>query len=146
MKKTNFIFLALLLNISVFVSAHDGDAAEEPQKPSKEDFFHTWITEGIVGKTKYSNEVTFLNESSYVLYIPNILVKVKQNYVISKWEEALNIFDNAEEYPYGFKIYAKEIKNNADMIFYMFINADKTKYLSILNFGDYKQYHIYTKK
>jgi len=147
MKKTNLIFLALLLHISVFVSAQDGGAAEEPQKPLKEDFFHTWVTEAIIANKIYSFEVTYLNESSYVLTSGYGLVKIKQNYAISKWEEALNVFDGAEEYPSGFKIYAKETKNNTNVVFYMFINADKTHYLSVaIALGGNTEYHIYRKK
>jgi len=146
MKKTNLIFLILLLNISVFISAQDVNVTEDFQKPSKEDFFHSWFSEYITGKSKYFFEITYLNESSYIFTTSFLFTKTKQNYVISKWEEASNIFDYVEEYPYGFKIYAKESNNRSEMIFYIFINNEKTKYLSVNNFGDYRQYYIYTKK
>jgi len=139
MKKTNLVILALLLSLSVYVSA------QEVQKPSKEDFFHTWVTERIDGKTKYSIEISFIDEAAYT-HKTTLLLKTTQNFIISKWEEATNTFDNTEEFPYGFKIYSKESKNRAESIFYMFINKDKTKFLSLINFGDYKQYDIFIKK
>jgi aspartyl aminopeptidase len=145
MKKINLVFFVLFLNVSVFVSAQNANAAT-PQKPSKEDFFHTWVTQGGEGLGKYSCEVTFKNESSYTLIFTHIILKPKLNYIILKWEEAVNTFDYAEEYPYGFIIRYKEDNNRSEGNFYMFINADKTKYLVVSVIDLIAQYNIYTKK
>jgi hypothetical protein len=147
MKKTTLISLLLLLNMSVIVSAQDTATVQASQKPSKEDFFYTWKTSGGSGLSKYSFEVTFNNELSYILVNTSSIFKTKQTFIISKWEETINTYtDYAEEYPYGFKIFSKEDNNRSENNFTMFINADKTKYLSVINLGDYIQYQVYTKK
>jgi len=144
MKKLLFCFLTLY--VSVFVFAQDANVTEPPQKPSKEDFYYTWVTERIEGKNKYSIEIIFLNESSYT-YDPNYFGGIKQNFTILKWEEAVNTYTNTEEYPYGFKISAKSTKKTGGVSnFAVFINADKTKYLLVMDLGFYTQYDIYTKK
>jgi hypothetical protein len=145
MKKTNLVLLILLLNVSVFVSAQDTNT-EVPQKPSKEDFYHTWVTERVEGKTKYFIENTFINESSMTNVITILRRKTIQNFTISSWEEVVNTYKDIEEYPDGFKISSKENKNGAVSITAMFINADKTKYLSVIDLGFYTQYDIFTKK
>jgi hypothetical protein len=138
MKKTILALLVFLLNLPIFISAQD------VQKPSKEDFFHTWVTEGGRGLSKYSVEITFNNESSYIL-VTGSLIKTKQTFIISSWEEVVNTYADADEYPYGFKISAREDNNRSQNFFSMFINADKTKYLSVMGLGDYIQYNTYTK-
>jgi hypothetical protein len=142
MKKTTLISLLLLLNVSVIVFAQDATTAQASQKPSKEDFFHTWITSGGSGLSKYSFEVTYNNELSYVM-VSGSLVKTRQTFIISKWEEAVNTYEYTEEYPYGFKIISKEDNNRSQNTFSVFINSDKTKYLAVNSFN---QCLIYTKK
>jgi len=143
MKKQNLILLALFINLSVLVSAQ----GTNPQKPSKEDFFHTWVTKGGTGLSKYSFEVTFINESLYVFVNTGSLIKTKQNFIISRWEDTVNKYIDTDEYPYGYKIFSKEDNNRSESNFFVFINADKTKYLSVIDLGEFGiQSHIYTKK
>jgi len=130
----------------VLVSAQDASVPEAPQKPSKEDFFHTWVTERNEGKTKYTIEDTFIDESSYISVLTISRRKTTSNYLILSWEEIVNTYTDAEEYPYGFKISAKEKNNKATSIFAVFINVDKTKYLSVIDLGFITQYDIFTKK
>jgi hypothetical protein len=144
-KKTIFILLFFMLNMSLFVFAQDENATKATQKPLKEDFFHTWVTEGGKGLSKNSTEITFNNETSYTL-VTGSLFKTKQTFIISSWEEIVNTYSDTDEYPYGFKISSKEDNNRSQNFFSMFINADKTKYLSVMALGDYIQYNIYTKK
>jgi len=128
----------------IFVSAQDVINTETSQKPLKEDFFYTWVTNGVSGKKKYSSEITFLNESSY--FITTTFTRTKQNYVISSWEEVENTYTESEEYPYGFKISSKDTKFHIESIFAMFLNVDKTKFLAVIDQGANTQYYIYTKK
>jgi hypothetical protein len=72
--------------------------------------------------------------------------KTTLNFVISSWEEAVNTYTDIEEYPFGFKVTSKETKNGSVSISALFINADKTKYLSVIDLGFYTQYDIFTKK
>jgi len=146
MKKQNLILLALFINISVLAFAQETDTAVNLQKPSKEDFYFTWTTKSGTGLSKYSFEITFLNESSYILINTGSLFKTKQNFIISRWEEAVNTYTDTDEYPYGYKIFSKEDNNKSQNIFSVFINADKSKYLSVIVFGDYIQSNVYTKK
>ena len=143
MKKLLFCFLTLY--VSVFVSAQDADVTEIPQKPLKEDFYHTWVTEAGSGLGKGFYETTF-NESTYVQVARGMLSPIKSNqkYAILSWEEAVNTGEDAEEYLYGFKISVKN--TNSVERFSIFMNSDKTKYLYVFDFGSYTQYYIYTKK
>jgi len=148
MKKKTLFFIALTLffNVSAFVYSQDAVGSEASKKPSKEDFFHTWGTERIEAKTKYTIDITFKNELSYVSVLTFNKRKTVQNYLISSWEEMTNTYKDAEEYPCGFKISAKEDNNRSYDVFAMFINADKTKFLCVMDLGFYTQYDIYTKK
>jgi hypothetical protein len=139
MKK--LIFCLLTLYVSAFISAQDANVTETPQKPSKEDFYHTWTAK----IAKMSFETTFINESSYI-QITRYMIKETQNYSIISWEEAVNTYTEVEEYPYGFNISAKDTKYNSILKFAVFMNADKTKYLSVIDMGFSIQYAIYTKK
>jgi len=141
MKKSNLILLIVLINISAFVYAQENNI----QKPSKEDFYYTWITERVEGKTKTTIENTF-NETTYNNITTISKRKTTLNFTILNWEEAVNTYKNIEEYPYGFKISSKETKNGAVSNFAIFINADKTKYLSVIDLGFYTQFDIFTKK
>jgi hypothetical protein len=148
MKKAIFILLALLLNVFVFLHAQDTNVTEAPQKPSKEDFFHTWVTERVEGKNKISIEITF-NETNFI-HIQTLnnrnRGRTTQNFEILNWEEVVNTYTEIEEYPNGFKISSKETKNGAVSNFAMFINANKTKYLSVIDLGFHTQYDTYMKK
>jgi len=145
MKKTIIIFLALLLNVSILISAQESNTTDI-QKPSKEDFYYTWVSKSGTGFSKFDFEVTF-KESSYLLVNITATLKFKQNYVISRWEEAVNTFVDTDEYPYGFKIFSRENGTGPQNDFYIFINADKTKYLSVFSsvLGDDIQSRIYIK-
>lgn len=146
MKKNylSVIIVMFLLCISIFVSAQNTNT-KFSQKPSKEDFYHTWTSERIEGKTKTTIEITF-NESAYIHTTTLSRKKTIQNFTILNWEEVVNTYDNSEEYPYGFKISSKETKNGSVSNFAMFINADKTSFLSVIDLGFFIQYNIYTKK
>jgi len=52
MKKQNLILLALFITISVLAFAQETDTAINLQKPSKEDFFYTWVSKSGTGFSK----------------------------------------------------------------------------------------------
>jgi len=139
MKKQNLILLALFITISVLAFAQETDTAVNLQKPSKEDFYFTWTTN--------KGEVTY-KESSYTLISIIFPYRIKQNFIISRWEEAVNTYTDTDEYPYGYKIFSREKGTGPQNDFYIFINADKTKFLSVSysGFGDNFQSQIYIKK
>jgi len=143
MKK--LLFCLLTFYVSLFVFAQDANVTESSQKPSKEDFYYTWTTQAGSGLGKGFYETTF-NESTYVQVAHGMLTpfKSKQKYAILKWEEAVNTYEEAEEYPYGFILSVKN--TNSVEKFSIFMNADKTKYLYVFDFGSYTQYYTYTKK
>jgi len=144
MKKLIFSFLTLY--VSAFIFAQDANAT----KPTKEDFFYTWVTTMNEEKTRLGGkttvEITFLNESSYTYFNKALYKTPKQNYTISSWKEAVNTYQDVEEYPYGFRISFKPSKKSQPPDIAVFMNADKTKFLYVLDIGFYTDLEIYIKK
>jgi len=152
MKKSNLFLFALFINLSVLVSAQDASVAEAPQKPSIEDFFHTWTLEKcfylktnsrtnkiekVEVKIDFSYNINYLNESFFVVSIkPGIKYGLftsttELNYTISNWEEAANTFTDVEEFPFGFKVYSIDLKEGKTSESYIFMNSDRKKYISL---------------